>query len=77
MVNQIVDEQGARERECVHRREGTEGTFYEGQQYVESLQRLRSSAAMSIASKVTPFFWADARSIKVWLCRACASEAGF
>jgi hypothetical protein len=25
---------------------------------------------------VTPFFWADAAHIHVWLCRDCADELG-
>jgi hypothetical protein len=29
---------------------------------------------MRIASNITPFFWADAQQILVWLCRDCASE---
>ena len=31
---------------------------------------------MQAARKVTPFFWADAPHILVWLCRDCAAELG-
>ena len=63
-----------RERECVHRAKGAEGTFYEGADYVASLQRLRADAALSFATRVTAFFWSDARQTVVWLCRDCAAE---
>ena len=63
-----------RERECVHRAQGAEGTFYEGADYVASLQRLRADAALDFAARVTAFFWSDARQTVVWLCRECAGE---
>ena len=31
---------------------------------------------MQAAGKVSPFFWADAAHILVWLCRDCAAELG-
>jgi hypothetical protein len=65
-----------RERECVHRDEGPEGDFYNGEFYVQALQRLPIDQAMQIAKKVSSFFWADAPHILVWLCRDCATELG-
>jgi hypothetical protein len=63
-----------RERECIHREEGTEGEFYNGVFYVQALQRLPINRAMHVAGKVGSFFWADAPNILVWLCPACAAE---
>lgn len=63
-----------RERECVHRDQGLEGEFYNGAFYVQALQRLPIARAMLVAGRVSPFFWADAQNILVWLCPACASE---
>jgi hypothetical protein len=71
-----MSEQEHRVRECVHRARGAEGGFYRGSTYVKHLQRLGTSDAMQAASKVTPFFWADAAHILVWLCRDCAAELG-
>jgi hypothetical protein len=62
-----------RERECVHRSRGAQGQFYAGTAYVESIQRLKGEAAMRMASRVTPFFWSDAKGIRVWLCHDCAA----
>ena len=68
-------EQSFRERECVHRAAGaTEGEFYLGASYVQSLMRLRAAAAAEFANRVTSFFWSDAQQIVVWLCRDCASR---
>ena len=69
-------EQDYRVRECVHRASGASGDFFRGRDYVKQLQRLRSDAAMEAAAKVTPFFWADAAQILVWLCRDCSAELG-
>ena len=63
-----------RERECIHRDQSAEGDFYNGVFYVQALQRLPVDAAMQVASKVSPFFWADAPHILVWLCHDCAVE---
>ena len=71
-----MSEQEYRVRECIHRAGGAAGEFYRGSVYVKYLQRLRTQAAMQAASKVTPFFWADAAQIIVWLCRDCAVEVG-
>jgi len=67
-------EQSFRERECVHRQGGTDGEFYLGASYVQSLMRLRAAAAAEFANRVTSFFWSDAQQIVVWLCRDCASR---
>ncbi len=71
-----MSEQEYHVRECVHRAGGVAGEFYAGSVYVKYLQRLRTEAAMGAASKVTPFFWADAPQIVVWLCRDCAVDIG-
>ncbi|MDQ3918316.1 MAG: hypothetical protein M3348_07545 [Acidobacteriota bacterium] len=71
-----MSEQEYRVRECVHRAGGSEGEYYRGSAYIKHLQRLGTSAAMEAARKVTPFFWADAPHILVWLCRDCAAELG-
>jgi hypothetical protein len=65
-----------RERECIHREQDAEGEFYNGVFYVQALRNLRVDAAVNMANKVTPFFWADAPNILVWLCRDCAGELG-
>lgn len=61
------------ERECVHR-DQAEGDLYNGAFFVKALQRLPTAEAMSMASKVTPFYWVDAPRVLVWLCRECAAE---
>jgi hypothetical protein len=70
----VKNEQDYRVRECVHRAKGAPGGFYHGSAYVKQLQRLPTDAAMRAAARVTPFFWADAPRIHVWLCRDCAEE---
>jgi hypothetical protein len=72
----LKSEQDYRVRECVHRAKGAEGDLYRGSAYVKQLQRLPAADAMRAASRVTPFFWADAARINVWLCRDCANELG-
>lgn len=74
MVNLYMARQVYRERECIHRDEGAEGEFYNGAFYVQALQRLRVDEAVEVAGKVSPFFWADAPHILVWLCDGCASQ---
>ncbi len=76
MSQRVLNEQTIWERECVHRLAGTEGEFYQGTAFVRQLQRLKSEPALEFANKVTPFFWADAARVEVWLCRACAAELG-
>ncbi|MFL6228351.1 MAG: hypothetical protein ACJ741_06195 [Pyrinomonadaceae bacterium] len=77
----VLNEQGRagereayRERECVHRRAGAGGCFYDGVSYVRSLFSLRATAAAEFAKRVTSFYWADAAQIVVWLCDDCAAE---
>lgn len=65
-----------RERECFHRSSGAPGRFYPGEQFVSALYRLRGDAAIRVARKVQPFFWADADLLSVWLCAGCSEEAG-
>jgi hypothetical protein len=70
----VKSEQDYRTRECAHRANGAPGSYYDGRTYVKQLQRLPSEAALRAAARVTPFFWADAAHINVWLCRDCAVE---
>jgi hypothetical protein len=70
----MMDEQTFRERECVHRGQGASGDFYRGTTYVQWLKHLKAAAAAQFAARVTPFFWADAAQIRVWLCHDCAAE---
>jgi hypothetical protein len=72
----LKSEQDYRVRECVHRASGAPGGLYRGSTYVKQLQRLPSDAAVRAAARVSPFFWADAAHIHVWLCRDCADELG-
>ena len=74
MDQEVIKEEAGRERECIHRRRGVEGEFYQGDRYILALQRLRNDAAMKMASKVGAFFWSDAPHLKVWLCQDCARE---
>lgn len=74
MDQEVIKEESGRERECIHRRRGAEGEFYQGDRYILALQRLRNDAAMKMASKVGAFFWSDAPHVRVWLCRDCATE---
>lgn len=62
------------ERECVHRDEGADGDSYNGIFFVQALQRMSSDEALKIAGRVTPFYWADAARVVVWLCEACATD---
>jgi hypothetical protein len=75
-MQQIVNELSHQERECTHRPLGMDGEFYSGQTYLKHLQRLRGDEAMKVANRVSPFFWADAKEITVWLCQDCASHLG-
>ena len=70
----MKNEQEYRVRECAHRAAGAAGEYYRGSEYVKHIQRMSIHAAMRVASNVTPFFWADAQHILVWLCRDCASQ---
>lgn len=63
------------ERQCVHFKEGSDGRPFDGEIYLKALQRMRGSSAARLARKVEPFFWADARKVRVWLCAGCAAEA--
>src|SRR5215203_617696 len=72
----LKSEQDYRVRECLHRAGGAPGNYYSGRTYVKHLQRLPSDAAVRAAARVTPFFWADAAHIHVWLCHDCGEELG-
>ena len=62
------------ERECIHREGGADGELYNGMFFVQALQRLSAEDALTLAGKITPFFWVDAPRVIVWLCRECAAE---
>lgn len=64
------------ERQCAHFKEGSDGLPYDGELYLKAPQRMKGSAAAKLARKVEPFFWSDARKVRVWLCAGCAAEAG-
>jgi hypothetical protein len=74
MERPTISDDAVRERECIHRQQGVEGQFYQANTYISALQRLRSDAAMKMASKVGAFFWSDAPHVRVWLCQDCARE---
>jgi hypothetical protein len=69
-----MNRQFSLERECIHRKNGAEGDWYNGMFFVQALQRLQSSDAMKLASKVSSFYWVDAPRVLVWLCLECAAE---
>ena len=69
-----MSKQVFRERECVHRELGADGEFYNGLFYVQALRRMSVDDALQVARKISPFFWADAAHILVWLCHNCAAE---
>lgn len=64
------------ERQCVHFKESGDGLPYDGEAYLKKLQHMKGSSAVRLARKVEPFFWSDARKVRVWLCDVCAAEAG-
>lgn len=74
MSQKVISKDAISERECIHRRQETEGEFYRADHYITALQRLGSDAAMRMSSKVGAFFWSDAPHVRVWLCRDCARE---
>jgi hypothetical protein len=37
---------------------------------------MRGPQALELARRVQPFFWADARLLRVWLCDDCSARAG-
>lgn len=76
MNPESTEEQSYRERECIHRSSGAKGVFYEGTDYISHLQALKGNKAMIFSSRVSPFFWADAKNTYVWLCTECAAELG-
>ena len=76
MNPEIINEPTQRERECIHRVSGAEGNFYGGLDYISHLQSLRGDKAIIFASRVSPFFWADAKDTRVWLCNSCAKDVG-
>lgn len=66
----------AHERCCVHVCSVSQGTVYNGQNYLRGLQHLRESEAMRLGRAVGPFFWSDADMIRVRLCDDCRARLG-
>ncbi|HEX3561170.1 MAG TPA: hypothetical protein VHU19_18415 [Pyrinomonadaceae bacterium] len=64
------------ERRCMHYAEGTPQEPYPGEIYLRALQRLRGSEAAHAARQVEPFFWSDAKAVRVWLCGDCSARLG-
>lgn len=66
-----------RDRRCTHTARGGEaGRAYPGEVYLRALQRLKGTDAARAARNVEPFFWADAKVVRVWLCDQCAAPLG-
>lgn len=64
------------ERQGTHFKEESDGRPFDGEMYLNALQRVRGSAAAKPASKVKPSFCFDARKVRVWLWAGCAVDAG-
>lgn len=65
-----------RDRRCVHYAEGAPAEPYAGEVYLRALQHLRGSEAALAARLVEPFFWSDAKVVRVWLCGECSARLG-
>ncbi len=65
-----------RDRRCAHYVEGGQALSLPGEEYLRALQRMRGSDAARAARNVEPFFWADAKVVRVWLCGECAAPLG-
>ena len=65
-----------RDRRCVHYAGGALAEPYTGEVYLRALQRLRGDEATRAARLVEPFFWSDAKVVRVWLCRECLTRLG-
>lgn len=66
-----------RDRRCSHTARGGEAArAYPGEVYLRALQSLKGSDAARAARNVEPFFWADAKVVRVWLCGECAAPLG-
>ena len=73
---QPAEDSFRRDRRCAHYAEGARGSWLPGEVYLNALQRMRGSDAARAARNVEPFFWADAKVVRVWLCQECASAVG-
>ncbi len=66
-----------RDRRCAHTARGAEAArAYPGEVYLRALQSLKGTDAARAARNVEPFFWADAKVVRVWLCGECAAPLG-
>ena len=73
----VPEESFRRDRRCVHAARGAEAARpYPGEVYLRALQRLKGTDAARAARNVEPFFWADAKVVRVWLCGECAAPLG-
>ena len=68
--------EAVRERACVHYKRGEQAEAYAGEDYLRAFKRLKASDAMKVAGLVEAFFWSDAPTVRVWLCRGCAGVLG-
>jgi hypothetical protein len=65
-----------RDRRCAHFAQGAPTRSLPGEVYLSALQRMRGTDAARAARNVEPFFWADAKVVRVWLCHECAQAVG-
>jgi len=72
----VEEDSFRRDRRCAHFAEGAPTRSLPGEVYLNALQRMRGSDAARAARNVEPFFWADAKVVRVWLCHECASAVG-
>ena len=71
-----ADAPARRDRRCLHYAEGLAAQPYAGEDYLRALEGLRGSEAARVARQVEPFFWSDAKVVRVWLCGECSARLG-
>ena len=76
MVSKGEGEAVVPERACVHYKRGEQAEPYGGEEYLRALHRLKASDAVKMAGMVEAFFWSDAPTVRVWLCRGCGERLG-
>lgn len=64
------------DRRCTHYADGVPLEPYTGEVFLRALQRLKGSEAARAARSVEPFFWSDAKVVRVWLCGDCSARLG-
>jgi hypothetical protein len=73
---EAASEPAKRDRRCIHFADGVPLEPYAGEVYLRALQRLKGSEAARVARQVEPFFWSDAKVVRVWLCGECSARLG-